>query len=243
MRCFVVLSFGGDFLKTSNFRKNPMDILSLVFTTIGIILVFTAIVVSVKNINFTNNSKQITAIVSNIAVQNDNNNKKYKDTLLNYHFDGKDYENVSLGTYLNKANIGDSVEVYVREDNPFEIQANKGEFLLPIFLFVLGALLLVSAVMAKKSIEKRKKEIEYLLTNGNKIIAKVLDVDINTALGFGSKRPRIIIAIASNQKEKYYSDNLWIAPDYDIIGVDIDVYINKQDTKKYYVDIRKFEEN
>ena len=219
-----------------------MELLSFIFTTIGIIIIIAAILSSYNNIYFRKNSQQIKADVSNIAISIDNNNKKYKDTLVDYSVDGVEYKNISLGTYINSAEIGSSINIYTRFNNPINIKAYYEPFYMPIFLFVLGALLLISALMANIKIKNRQKEIDYLINNGNKTLARIIEVQLNTSLGYGSKRPRVIVAKSNNDnKLKYYSDNLWIAPDCDIIGCDIDVFVNSKDKNKYYVDIRKYE--
>lgn len=236
----MVLSVGGDFLKTSNFRKNPMDIFSLIFTVIGLILLSVAVLISANNIKFKNNSLEISAVVGNIVVDNDSNSKKYKDTLINYDLNGTKYENISLGTYINNAEIGDTVTAYVYKDNPLNVKKEKGSFFFSAFLFILGITLFVSAFFAKKTIDKRKKEVEYLLNNGKKIKAKIIEVQLNTSLGYGSKRPVIIVSKAFDQNSiNYYSDNVWGLTNFDIIGNDIDVFIDKQNSKNYYVDVRK----
>lgn len=216
--------------------KNPLRIYSLIFVVVAVIVLILGGFTVYNAIDFNSNARKIEATVSNIASLVDKNNKPYRDTLVNYTVDGIEYQNVSLGTFVEGKETGDALEVYTSAKNPARAEAQLKSYMLSTFLLFIGALFLLSALLAARRLKRRMQEITSLIDQNHFVIAKVSRVDINTSMRIRGKNPFFLVC--EYEGKTLYSDNIWLPLQRDVVGEEIKVYCSNLSFDLYYIDTR-----
>jgi hypothetical protein len=139
--------------------------------------------------------------------------------------------------------IGEAVEVLYEDVSPRDAKIN-GYFSLWGFTTILGALgaifLIVGfGIIAYGSIKLKK--VSELKENGVAILAKYQSVQLNKSLKVNGQSPYQIHAQWTNPSTSkvhiFKSDNIWFDPSEFIDRDQMTVLIEKDNPKKYYVDI------
>lgn len=212
----------------------------IIFAIVGAIFVAVGLILFGSVFNSAN-KVETTGIITRISLSGSSENESYK-VYVSYVVKGDEYESI-LNGYSSSFYEGKEVEIYYDKDNPNKIGMKSLDLLfliLPgiglIFLIIGGTGILVK--VNKKKLEKRLKE------NGELIYADYVETIINTSYSVNGRYPYKIICEWTNpvDSEEYMfkSKNIWSNPE-DIIEEknikQFPVYIDKNNKKKYLVDI------
>lgn len=212
----------------------------IIFAIIGAILVVIGFILFGNVFNYTNKI-ETTGIITRISLSRNSENESRR-VYVSYVAEGNEYES-TLNGYSSSFYEGKEIEIYYDKDNPNKIGMKSLDLLfliLPgiglIFLIIGGTGILVK--VNKKKLEKRLKE------NGELIYADYVETIINTSYSVNGRYPYKIICEWTNpvDSEEYMfkSRNIWSNPE-DIIEEknikQFPVYIDKNNKKKYFVDI------
>lgn len=222
-------------------KENKVENLTwIIFAIIGAILVVIGFILFGSVFNY-NNKIETTGIITRISLSRNSENESRR-VYVSYVVKGDEYES-ALNGYSSSFYEGKEVEIYYDKDNPNKIGMKSLDLLfliLPgiglIFLIIGGTGILVK--VNKKKLEKRLKE------NGEPIYADYVETIINTSYSVNGRYPYKIICEWTNpvDSEEYMfkSKNIWSNPE-DIIEEknikQFPVYIDKNNKKKYLVDI------
>lgn len=87
-----------------------------------------------------------------------------------YTVDGKQYNNIRLGTYSSEINVGDRIPVIVAPHNPARIISDGGLLIVPGFLIVI-----ISIVVLVKSKKKNNQRNQKPMNNQTPVIQYTYD--------------------------------------------------------------------
>lgn len=222
-------------------KENKVENLTwIIFAIIGAILVVIGFILFGSVFNY-NNKIETAGIITRISLSRNSENESRR-VYVSYVAEGNEYES-TLNGYSSSFYEGKEIEIYYDKDNPNKIGMKSLDLLiliLPgiglIFLIIGGTGILVK--VNKKKLEKRLKE------NGELIYADYVETIINTSYSVNGRYPYKIICEWTNpvDSEEYMfkSKNIWSNPE-DIIEEknikQFPVYIDKNNKKKYLVDI------
>ena len=216
-------------------KENKVEnLIWIIFAIIGAILVVISFISFGSVFNYTNKI-ETTGIITEIWSSRDSDNNRNHKVYVSYIAEGNEY---SSSFYEGK-----EIEIYYDKDNPNKIGMKSLDLLILIvpgigliFLIIGGTGILVK--VNKKKLEKRLRE------NGELIYADYVETIINTSYRVNGRYPYKIICEWTNpvDSEEYMfkSRNIWSNPE-DIIEEknikQFPVYIDKNNKKKYFVDI------
>ena len=223
-----------------------LSIIKYMFTIIGIGMLIGAFVVNQHTNKFIASSLKADGQVIDFETKrSDNSSSTYAPVIKFVANDGKEYQFVSsVSSNPPSYDVGESVEILYLESNPNDAQVNGffslhlGEFILgilgSIFLAIGGGILLFGFLGNKKR--------EYLLANGVSIQTKIQAVTLNESITVNGRHPFVIVSqwlnSATNELHEFESDNIWFDPTDFIKTENIDVLIEANNPKKYWMDIR-----
>lgn len=217
------------------------NLLWIIFTIIGGIFVVIGLIIVGNVFNYENKESTV-GIITEISTYRGNNDDRNYRVYVSYNVDGRTYES-ELNGYSSSFYEGKEIEIYYDKDNPNKIGMKSLDLLfliLPgiglIFLVIGGTGILIK--INRRNLEKRLKE------NGELIYADYVETIINTSYRVNGRYPYKIICEWTNpvDSEEYMfkSRNIWSNPE-DIIEEknikQFPVYIDKNNKKKYFVDI------
>ncbi len=211
-----------------------------IFAIIGAIFVAVGLILFESVFNSAN-KVETTGIITRISLSGSSENESYK-VYVSYVVKGDEYESI-LNGYSSSFYEGKEVEIYYDKDNPNKIGMKSLNLLILIvpgigliFLIIGGTGILLK--VSKKKLENRLKK------DGKLIYADYDETIINTSYSINGRHPYKIICEwinpVDNEEYMFKSRNIWINPE-DIIKErnikQFPVYIDKNNKKKYVVDI------
>ena len=217
------------------------NLLWIIFTIIGGIFVVIGLIIVGNVFNYENKESTV-GIITEISTYRGNNDDRNYRVYVSYNVDGRTYES-ELNGYSSSFYEGKEIEIYYDKDNPNKIGMKSLDLLfliLPgiglIFLVIGGTGIFIK--INRRNLGKRLKE------NGELIYADYVETIINTSYSVNGRYPYKIICEWTNpvDSEEYMfkSRNIWSNPE-DIIEEknikQFPVYIDKNNKKKYLVDI------
>lgn len=153
-------------------------------------------------------------------------------------------ERIIRGTHSSKGkryHDGEQVKVFYQTDNPDKSRISdgvKGGKKVLFWTFILILFNLLSVYFGRK----KDKSENYFKTQGRKVEAQILGIDIDTSLTVMKKNPYKIDCKWTDPitgKEYYHTIRyVWSDPEKLLAGrKSLDVYIDRNDPEKYFMDI------
>lgn len=161
---------------------------------------------------------------------------------VDYSYDGEKYIKVPLHEYISTMYEGKEIELYIDRDNPENISVKSIViYLLPMIFAGIGVIFLIIASAFMIIIHKRKKALMKLMDEGKKVYGEIQGGEMNRRVTYGGKHPYILRCVyyddLSGQPIICTSDSVWTNPD-ELIGQQIAIYVDRNDSSHYWVDIR-----
>lgn len=215
-----------------------------IFIAVGLLIIILGIYLNIENSKFMKTALQTEAEITNIATHRDSDGDTTHSVDVVFYVNGKEYEG-ELGAYSSNMYEGKTITVYYDPQNPNHFKSassNIASFIMIPFggiFFAVGCFILYRGI--KSSSLKKLKE------SGRRIDAKIDDVSLNTNYSVNGRHPYIIDCSYFDEiEDKVYSftsQNIWtnIQPIIDAKNITtIPVYIDENDSSKYFVDISIF---
>lgn len=223
-------------------KQNMKDnIIWIIFAGMGALFLVIGIFISANTLNY-KNAIDTTGTITSISTSHDSNGDSKHEVYVSYMANGRFYES-RLNSYASNFYQGKQLDIYYDKYDPSKIGVKSLDLLCLIFpgigliFFIIGSSALVLK-RKKNSLEKRLKSM------GNAVYAKYTETIINTSYTVNGKSPYNIICEwinpADNQKYIFKSKNIWFNPENTLMErgiVQIPVYIDPNNVKKYYVDV------
>ncbi|MGN1481156.1 DUF3592 domain-containing protein [Porcipelethomonas sp.] len=220
--------------------KKIFIILGILFFTIGIIFVIIGGVVLARNISFMSSAKKTNAEIISInadSYRKDNRDYTSYDVWIEYTVDGDILEE-KLNEYNSYMYEGKEIEVYYDPDNPSDVrmESNVFEFIFLVIggiFAVIGAVFLIIVIVTGRRVENLKK-------SGDKLSGTITDVKRNYSIRINNCHPFKAECKVINpyDGETYLYSSQNITDDITgFIGMTVTVYVDRNNKRKYYVDI------
>lgn len=218
----------------------------IIFTIVGTVFVAIGIILFGSVFDYTNKI-ETTGIITRISLSGSSENDSNK-VYVSYVAEGNEYES-TLSGYSSSFYEGKEIEIYYDKDNPNKIGMKSLDLLFLIFLG-LGLISLIIGVTGISAKARGKKSERRLKENGELIYADYVETIINTSYSVNGRHPYKIICEWTNpvdsEEYTFKSKNIWSNPE-DIVEErnikQFPVYIDKNNKKKYFVDIDILTEN
>jgi uncharacterized protein (UPF0333 family) len=136
---------------------------------------------------------------------------------------------------------GDIIKVFYKIDNPVEVRITDGIKTGKKIVFYTSLLLLFNIYSAYQG-RKKEKSDNYFRATGRKVEAQVLKIDKDMSLAIKGKNPYSIdcswVDPITGKEYAHTIRNVWNDPEIMMAGRrSIDVYIDRNDPEKYFMDI------
>lgn len=218
----------------------------IIFTIVGTVFVAIGIILFGSVFDYTNKI-ETTGIITRISLSGSSENDSNK-VYVSYVAEGNEYES-TLSGYSSSFYEGKEIKIYYDKDNPNKIGMKSLDLLFLIFPG-LGLISLIIGVTGISAKSRGKKSEKRLKENGELIYADYVETIINTSYSVNGRHPYKIICEWTNpvdsEEYTFKSKNIWSNPE-DIVEErnikQFPVYIDKNNKKKYFVDIDILTEN
>ena len=230
-------------MKESKFE----NLMWTVFTIMGLIFVAIGSIMAGTVLNY-KNKVDTTGTIAEILTYTDSDENKEHEVYVSYTVNGQEYKS-RLNSYSSSFYEGKKIEIYYDRDNPNKIGVKSLDLLVLILPGIGMIFLIIGATGIIVKIRKKNEE-KQLRENGEKIYASYVETAINTSYTVNGKNPYNIICEWNNPSDNknyiFKSKNIWINPENFIEEKNMKqfpVYINKDNMKKYVIDIDSLTEN
>lgn len=221
-----------------------VSITKYVFTVIGLAMVAGACFMYSNTQDFLSKAVSTEGTVTQLILSRSNDSTTYRPVVEFKTQNGRIVEfTSSTGSNPPSYSQGEVVEVLYQETSPQDAKIN-GFFSLWGGIAILGGLgsvffvigFLIISVSALKD-----RKIKLLKKNGVPVVAKFQSVEINGSLEVNGRNPYQILVQWKNpvtsELHIFNSENLWFDPTDHINQEEITVLIEKDNPKRFYVDV------
>lgn len=224
-------------------KKNKTSIMIFsIFAVIGILLIAGAIILFVNGMRFRQSAVSITGEIEDILYSYDSDGEIDHEVFVTYTFEGKTYDMVRISEYSSNMYIGKSITLLCDPENPGNVKIESSIFFVFITLMIMGIIsFCIGAVPCIISLKKSHRA-KYLLAHGRVLCGTVEHVDLNRSYRVNGRHPFVIYCAWKDEYSdtlyRFKSDNLWTDPSHAFPeGSEIDIYVDRNDFGKYYVDV------
>lgn len=223
-------------------RKNKtLIIFFAVFAVSGIIMLITSFWQLAEGIRFQKKAVEVTGKIVDIVSYKASDGDMSYAVYVTYTYEGKTYEKIRLGGYSSSMFVGKSISLLCDPENPDKVQTASDLWVVVIVLMLMGIVFSCVGIIPAVLVAKRRKREKRLIAEGIVLNAIVVNIDMNRSLSVNRRHPYIIECIwrdeYSDVTYRFRSGNLWTDPGiYFDIGSQINVYADRNDYSKYYVD-------
>lgn len=231
-----------------NKRKNSADlvfiILEMVFLSIGISFMITGTCMFLFMRGQMENATQIEATITDISYIGGGANNSH-NVFVSYEFEGQQYDHVRLNVYTPSMHEGDTITVYVDNNNPDRVVGTESSPAMFFYIFGgTGLVFFTIGIVFVVVIAKKKSKTKWLLENGQVIHGTVTEIDFNPCVHVNGRHPRVVYCSyqdpGTGMIYQFKSRNIYDSITNCIaIGDSIDIYVDPDNYAKNYVDVDK----
>lgn len=218
-------------------------IVKYVFTLVGIGMLVGAFLIFRSTNSFLAEATKTEGTVVEIERYWSGDSTSYRSVVQFTSQNGQAMEFVSAGSNRPSYSKGQKVEVLYLPTDPQNAKIS-GFFSLWGGSSILGGtggvfFLIGTGIMLAGTLRRRKDE--YLINNGTPIETEYQSVELNTALSVNGAHPFRVLTRwlnpSTSELHVFKSNNMWFDPSSYIKSKNITVFIEKDNPRKYYVDL------
>ena len=219
-------------------------LLGIIFSVVGIVIICAGLFFRSLTNEFEENSEATTATIIRIDEDYHGDSKDHK-VYVEFEVDGIRYSG-KLDLYHSGMKEGDDVTVYYNKSDPNDFRSNFATGPITIGLIAFGGVFAIIGITYIAIEIKKNKEANKIKNNGLLINAEVIGITKNRRIKVNNRHPYIINCRCEINGELYLfeSKNVWYdAPTiFESLQIkEIPVYISRENSKEYYVDIEAYE--
>lgn len=216
------------------------NIIGIVFLLVGVIVILVSVFISISDAKFREGAESTMAVITDIEVDRYRRNGETHtdhDVYVEYEVDGKTYETL-LNYYDSSMFVGQEIEVFYHPEAPGDVRAES--FFAPVFLVLFG---LVFGIIGGAFVVSNARKIakhKQLLETGERVTGTITNIDVVTTIEINGCHPyKAVVEVDDYMTgEKYlYSSEQVMDDIYYLVGSSVDVYVDRNDKSKYYVDL------
>ncbi len=184
----------------------------------------------------------VVAEITDISTYKNHRNEMCHSVLVDYNYDGVEYKDITLGVYIADMFEGKEIEILVHPEEPTNIKTTSQDAIDIISSLIVGPIFAAVGIIPICIMEKKRKRIKNLKSQGRYIYAIVDYVEMDKYHTQNKKHP--YIAYCTHEDEvtgvvyKFKSSPMWENP-YPVIkeGTRLRVYVDGQNYANHYVDV------
>lgn len=164
------------------------------------------------------------------------------DVYVDYEYGGTECHNKRLGYYSSSMRVGDFVDIYVDPSNPDYFKAKGQRTVLLIVFYAIGGVFFLIGGSGVFYFVRKKMKNKRLFREGKRVTGIIEKIEQNKLVTVNEAHPYYATVVVrdefSGAETFYKSDNFWDDV-YETINVGDSavVYIDRNDEKKYFVDV------
>lgn len=222
-------------------KKNGfLSIFFAIFTAIGIVMLIGGCVWAGNFISFKSTAEEISGTITRIESYRDADNELSHRVYVSYQYDGKTYEDISLGYYSSGMYEGEEIELLCDPEKPGRVKTSFSNIMVSLVFVLIGTVFTLIGGIPLVVMARKKRQDRKLLEHGHVLHAVVENIDYNTSFTVNGRHPYVIICSYRDEYKdityRFKSKNLWTDPSVVFpVGSNIDVYVMPDNFKKYYV--------
>lgn len=200
---------------------------------------------AINDLRVDSNMVLVNGEVVDIIVHNSRDGITYAP-IVEFTADNKDYRAVANHRSSNRPSIGSIREIAYDPDNPND-SVVVGSFWVKLMAWLfplIGVLVTVAVFVALIKSQRRNKDIKSLISNGVKLEGILTDIKRIDSSNRGDTLYKVVVSAvdSENNTKQYVSDNIssiggLIGMDLSQTPIPIDVYIDRSNPDRYYVDL------
>ena len=219
----------------------------IIFAIVGAIFVIIGLAVLKNTLNY-EDKVDTKGTITEIYSYRDSTGDEEHEVYVSYTAGGKRYKS-KLSGYSSSFYEGKEIDIYYDKDNPNNIGVKSLDKLFLIFpgIGMIFVIMGVSGIVIKIKNDIKEKSLKE---NGELIYAEYVETVLNTLYEVNGRHPYNIICewndTLDGKKYVFKSKNIWKDPESTIEERNIKqfpVYINRDNMKKYTIDIEALTEN
>lgn len=220
--------------------EGTINIIGIAFLFFGVLMITISVVTFVGAKKFEANAEKTIAVITDIDTYrtgSGDNRTTHHDVYVEYRVDRQVY-NGMLDYYSSSMYVGKEIEVMYNPNNPADIRGSSNftwiilAFMGLIFGAVGGGIFFTNVTAGGKC--------KKLMENGDRVTGTITNVIAVTNVRINHRHPfkAEVEVIDPYTGEKYlYSSKQVLDDIYYMVGSTVDVYVDRDDKSKYYVDL------
>lgn len=221
-------------------------IMGVIFIIIGIFTFFLSIFIIKTNNEKLNDFISTTGTITKIESYLDNNDELSYRAYVKYTVKGRVYEDYA-NFYSTWMKEGNNITVYYDSDFPSEFKVEGENLFTNIIIISMGCGFILVGVRMIKDFLKTVDIKKHVLKEGEKVEAQIKEIYINENCTINGKHPYIIVCEwihpSTGVTHKFKSKRFLNNPEKYLIGkTTMNVYVDMENPKMYYVDTEEIEE-
>lgn len=209
--------------------------MGLSFLAAAIALMVVALVFALHSFGVQKNSERVTGTITDTYA---------KGISVAYTYEGETFE-TDLSEYSNGMRAGDEIALYVNKENPTKVRTEMLLYLITYILCGVSIPFLIIGIVFLLVLRAKKNKKQDLLQNGRMVEAVVTGGQINYNMQINNRHPwKLECQYKDTFTGAVYlfsSNNIWKDP-FLYVDQTIKVYMDKENPRKYYVDVDSLEE-
>lgn len=229
-------------------KQNKTEwIIGIVFAIIGIGVLVFGIYLHIENTEFMKTAIKTEAVIDSVTSHLDSDNERVYEVYVSYNVDEKIYGGV-LGTWHSGMYEGQMVDIYYSPINPANFKNSSSSYV-GLIVCAFGGVFALAGTGLTIHLIKRKRMYKNLMASGQRIVATIDGVNLNTNYTVNGRNPYVLNCSytepTTNKVYTFVSDNIWFNIQK-IVEVNdlktVSVYMDLQNPKKYIVDIKELQQ-
>lgn len=218
-------------------RNKVSKHLAIIFSVVGLLTLIVCLIVAFNSNHFIKNAYKVQGII--VAKQNNNNGNR--GTVVSYSLHNQNHVAI-MKEYSSFWHVGEKITLYVDKTNPDRVKSKSLSYLVAfIFGGVSLSFLFVALIFA---VHNRRFSLSAirLKTSGKRVIAEVISGEPVNYISVNRKHPYVVDCSYQDEVTGltylYRSNHIWEEPST-LIGKQVSVYIDRNNPKRYYVDMEE----
>lgn len=210
-------------------------VMGLSFLTAAVALMVVALVFALHSFSVQKNAERVTGTITETYS---------KGISVSYTYEGEDFE-TNLSEYSSSMRTGDEIILYVNKENPTKVRTEMLLFLITYILCGVSIPFLIMGIVFLLVLKAKQNKKQNLLQNGRMVEAVVTGGQINYNVQVNNRHPW---KLECKYEDPYTgatylfsSNNIWKDP-FLYVGQSVKVYMDRENPRKYYVDVDSLEE-
>ncbi len=224
-------------------ESNSSRVILWVFIIVGSLCALTGLTLGIVNAVDSKNYISTQATISYLDTYTNSDGDTSHIVKVDFEFDGQQYSDVELNFWSSDMYVGQEITILCHKENPLIIKSSLIAILVPCVVTGFGLLFFVITLFPLKKELKIRKNAKIAKEQGELVLCKIVNIITDKSYRVNGRYVNNIIeceaindSVTSTYKSAPFSKKYFVE-----IGSTINVYRNREDSSKYYVDLNSIQ--